>query len=121
MHFPYIFYVVMCAVNYLYWCVAKYIHAGLKAQFFRKLPLGTFPYKNNIHCHLKQILKKKLTDGKIFHNPALHEVFRETNDTFATLSFANLVCSLPCWWKDCSNGQESENEETLISRSRNDY
>ena len=36
----------------------------------------------------------------------------------ATLSFANLVCSLLCWLKDCNNGQESENEETLISESK---
>ena len=33
----------------------------------------------------------------------------------AKLSLANLVFSLPCWLKNCNNGQESENEETQLS------
>ena len=40
MHFSYIFFVVMCAVIYLYWCLAKYIHAGLQAQFSKKSLFG---------------------------------------------------------------------------------
>ena len=58
-------------------------------------------------------------NGRMSH-AALYKLFSESNDTFATLSFANLVCSLPCWLKDCNNGQESDNEETLMSGSRND-
>ena len=29
----------------------------------------------------------------------------------------SLICSLPCWLKDCSNGQESENEETRFQEA----
>ena len=55
MHFPYIFYVVMCAVNCLHWCVAKYIHAGLQVQFPENHLLGTYNCKM---VAIKQIFKK---------------------------------------------------------------
>ena len=48
------------------------------------------------------------------------KVFGEPDDMIASLSFANLVSSFPCWLKDCNNGQERENEETVIYESRND-
>ena len=65
--------------------------------------------------------KKKLTlKGRYF---MLHYVryltVGESDEMIATLSFANLVCSVLCWSKDCNNGQESENEEILMSESRN--
>ena len=33
-----------CAVNYLDWYMAKYIHAGLLAQIFKKLPIGNLQF-----------------------------------------------------------------------------
>ena len=60
---------------------------------------------------LKQTNKKEITsEGAYF---MLHYIFGEPDNMIATLSFAN-------WFKDCKNGQESENEETLMSGSRND-
>ena len=66
-----------------------------------------------------KLKRQTYVNGRMSH-AALYKLFSESNDTFATLSFANLVCSLPCWLKDCNNGQESDNEETLMSGSRND-
>ena len=94
MHFPYIFCVVMyCAVNYFYWCLARYIHAGLQAQFFKK----------SFNCEMVAIEHKNSHWRE--HIFMLHYIFGEPDDMIATLSFANLVCSLLCWFKDCNNGQ----------------
>ena len=68
---------------------------------------------------IKQTNKNIHIEGSVFH-VALHKVFGEPDNMIATLSFANLVCSLLCWLKDCNSGQDSENEETLMSESRND-
>ena len=100
---------MFCDVNYLYWYLTKYIHAGLQAQFFKKSPLVTFNCKM---VAIKQILKK-LIDRRTFH-AALHDVFSEMDDTFTTLSFTNLACPLLCWLKDCNNVHESENEGTDV-------
>ena len=51
--------------------------------------------------------------GSIFH-VALLKVFGKAGDMIAKLSFVSLTYSLPCWLKDCNNGQESENEETDV-------
>ena len=42
MHFPHIFFAVMCAVIYSYKCLAKYIHAGLQATM-KNVLLQSFP------------------------------------------------------------------------------
>ena len=68
---------------------------------------------------IKQTNQKLNIKGNIFQ-VAPHKVFGEWDNMLTTLSFTNLVCSLPCWLKDCKNGQESESEETLMSGSRND-
>ena len=69
----------------------------------------------------KETNKKTRFEGRIFH-VASHKLFSvgEPDDMIATLLFANLVCSLLCWLKDCDNGQESKNEEILMSESRYD-
>ena len=43
---------------------------------------------------IKQTNKKPHIEGSMFQ-VALHKVFGELNEMIATLSFANLVCSLP--------------------------
>ena len=109
MHFPYIFCVVMyCTVNYFYWCLARYIHAGLHAQFFKK----------SFNCEMVAIKQTNKNSHWREHIFMLHYIFGEPDDMIATLSFANLVCSLLCWFKDCNNGEESEYEETPMSKSR---
>ena len=70
---------------------------------------------------MKETNKKLTLKGGYF---MLHYVryltVGEPDEMISTLSFANLVCSVLCWSKDCNNGQESENEEILMSETRND-
>ena len=55
--------------------------------------------------HLKE--KKTLINERQSHG-VLHDVSREPNDAFATLSSAKLVRSLAFWFKDCVNGHEKK-------------
>ena len=69
---------------------------------------------------IKQTNKKLTLKGAYFMLHYIIKVFGEPDDMIASLSFANLVSSFLCWLKDCNNGQERENEETVIYESRND-
>ena len=62
---------------------------------------------------LKQTNRKEITSEGAY--VMLHYIFlvSQLQHQIATLSFAN-------WLKDCNIGQGSENEETLMSGSRND-
>lgn len=55
--------------------------------------------------HLKE--KKTLINERQSHG-VLHDVSREPNDAFATLSSAKLMRSLAFWFKDCVNGHEKK-------------
>ena len=55
--------------------------------------------------HLKK--KKTPKNGRQSHG-VLHDVSREPNDAFATLSSAKLMRSLAFWFKDCVNGHEKK-------------
>ena len=55
--------------------------------------------------HLKE--KKTLINERQSHG-VLHDVSREPNNAFATLSSAKLMRSLAFWFKDCVNGHEKK-------------
>ena len=76
----------MLSITLIYWCLAKYICAGLQAQFFKK----SFNHKM---IAVKQTNKITHIEWSVF-KVALHKVFGELNEMIATLLFANLVCSL---------------------------
>ena len=97
------------AKNYFYWCLAKYIHAGLQGKFFKKSPLATFNLKMVAIKQITEQTKKTHIKGSIFH-AALLKVFGKPDGMIAKLSFLNLIYSIPCGLKDCNNGQESDNE-----------
>lgn len=52
-----------------------------------------------------------------FHVQVL-DIGSDQDNGIAMLSFANLLGLLPCQVKDWNDGQERENEESMISESR---
>ena len=92
----------MLSITLIYWCLAKYICAGLQAQFFKK----SFNHKM---IAVKQTNKITHIEGSVF--------WAEWNDCNTVICQLGMFTDF-CQLKDCKNGQESENEETLLSGSR---
>ena len=85
---------LLYVVNYFYWCSAKYIHAGLQAQFFKKLITFWQPSILKWLLQNKQLNKQKTHfKGSIFHVASL-KAFGKLDDMIAKLSFVNLIYSL---------------------------